>query len=42
LLVTECDGLAGGMPVPAVVTSLPGRLAVAPPLLLAPSWGHGG
>jgi hypothetical protein len=47
LLATVSEGAHGdllawqpGMPGPALVTSLPGPLAEAPPLLLAPSWWH--
>jgi len=49
LLATVSEGDHGdllawrpGMPGPALVTSLPGQLAEAPPLLLAPSWWHRG
>jgi len=47
LLATVSEGARGellawrpGMPGPALVTSLPGPLVEAPPLLLAPSWWH--
>ena len=49
LLATVSEGNRGellawrpGMPGPALVTSLPGPLAEAPPLLPAPSWWHTG
>ncbi len=47
LLTTVSEGDHGdllawrpGLPGPALVTSLPGPLAEAPPLLPAPSWWH--